>query len=102
MRFRAIWVVHSAVGWAVTPRTRARCGVFDDRENVVGGAGERGRREEVARQDRVRLIAEEAGPGLVVALWRGFDPVLLEDLPHGGSSDRDAEDGEFTVDSSRC
>src|SRR4051812_45358221 len=46
----------------------------------------------------VGLAAEEGGPGLVIALRGGFDPLLFEDFPHGGGRDRDAEHGEFAVD----
>jgi hypothetical protein len=60
-----------------TENTDAAGSVLDDREDVVGRAVERGRREEVACQDRVGLAAEEAGPGLAVAFGGGFDAVLL-------------------------
>jgi hypothetical protein len=65
---------------------------------TVGLAIERGRREEVARQYRVGLATEKACPGLAVAFGRGFDAMLLEDLPHGGGGDCNAERGELTVD----
>ena len=71
--------------------------VLDDNEDVVSGAGECGRGEEVARQDRVRLTAEEAGPGLAVPLGSGFDPVLLKNLPYRGGGDCDAGRDELTV-----
>ena len=62
--------------------------MLDDGEDVVRRATERGRGKEVTGQDRVGSTAEEGGPGLVEALGRGFDPVLFEDLPHGGGGDR--------------
>lgn len=54
--------------------------------------------EEVGGEDRVRLAAQEAGPGLLVALGRGLDPVGFEDLPHRGGGDRDPQGGQLAVD----
>jgi hypothetical protein len=48
----------------------------------------------------VGLAAQERGPGLTVTLGRRLDPVLLQDLPHGGGCDLDTEDREFAVDPS--
>jgi hypothetical protein len=48
----------------------------------------------------VGLAAQEGGPGLAVTFGSGLDPVLLEDLPHRGGCDLDAEGGEFPVDPS--
>jgi transposase len=56
--------------------------------------------EEVGGEDRMRLAAEECGPGLAAALWRGLDPGVLEDLPDRGRGDPDAEAGQLAVDSS--
>ena len=36
--------------------------------------------------------------GALCRVRRGFDRMRLEDLPHGGGHDRDAEHGEFAVD----
>jgi hypothetical protein len=100
-RFLASWVVHAAVGWAVAPRTRTRRGgVLDDGEHVQARSGQRSGLEEVGGEDRVCLAAQEGGPGLMVALGYGLDSVALQDFPHGGGGDRDAESGQLAVDAS--
>jgi hypothetical protein len=54
--------------------------------------------DEVHRQDRLGLGAQEAGPrdGRPLRSW--VNAIGLEDLPHGGGSDLGAEEGEFAVD----
>lgn len=91
--FRASWVTHAAVGCAV-----ATGGVLDYREDVQGRPGQRLGLEEIGGEDSLRLTAQERRPGGVVALGRGADAVLLEDVPHGGGGDRDATDDELAVD----
>src|SRR5216683_3131470 len=44
------------------------------------------------------LGAEEVSPGGGGALGRRINPGLLQDLPHGGGGDPDAEDEQFAVD----
>jgi hypothetical protein len=56
--------------------------------------------DEVGGEDRVCLVAQECGPGLVVALGCGFDAGGLEDFPDRRRGDCDAEDGQFAVESS--
>jgi len=56
-------------------------GVLDDGEDVQPRAGQRAGFEEVGGEDGVCLAAEEADPGLAVALGRGLDSGGLEDLP---------------------
>jgi hypothetical protein len=55
--------------------------------------------EEVGGEDRSRLAAQEGGPGLAVALRRGFDPVGLKDFPDRGGGDLDPQGGQLAVDS---
>jgi hypothetical protein len=76
----------------------AATGVFDDGEHVVGGTGQRGGGEEVAGEDGLGLAAQERGPGGVVTVRGGLDPMPFQDLPDGGGRDRDPEAGEFAVD----
>jgi hypothetical protein len=73
-------------------------GVLDDGEDVQSGPGQGAGFEEVGGEDRVCLAAQEAGPGLVVALGCGFDAVGLEDFPDGGGGDLDFQGGELAVD----
>ncbi len=74
-------------------------GVLDDSEDVEPRSGQGGGFDEVGGEEGVCLAAQEGGPGELVAVGRGLDAVGLEDLPDGGGCDRDAQDGEFTVDS---
>jgi hypothetical protein len=55
----ACWAVHSPVGYGVTPRIRTRRVACYDGQDVGPGAVEQVDREEVARQDRVGLGAQE-------------------------------------------
>lgn len=73
-------------------------GVLDDREDVLTLPVRGDRFEEVAREDRLGLGAQERGPGGGAALGCGVDACVLEELPDGGGCDAQAEDSEFTVD----
>jgi hypothetical protein len=95
-RFRAIWGTQAAAGWAVTPRILTRrpaCSMtantyFVAPVSVVA----------VKKSQATMAWAWLRGPGGVVTVWGGLDPVPLQDLPDGGGSDRDPEAGEFAVD----
>jgi hypothetical protein len=74
-------------------------GVLDDGEDVQPCSGQCPGLEEVGGEDRVCLAAQEGGPGLAVALGRGFDPVGLEDFPDCGGGYLDPQGGQLAVDS---
>jgi hypothetical protein len=76
-------------------------GVLDDRQDVHARAGQRDGLEEVAGKQGPGLGAEETGPGGSGALGCRVDPGVVQDLPHGGGGDLDAEDEEFAVDAPR-
>jgi hypothetical protein len=61
----------------------AASGVFDDGENVKPAAGQSSGFEEVGGEDRVRLAAQERGPGVAVSTGHGIDTGILEDLSAG-------------------
>ena len=54
--------------------------------------------EEVAGQHRGGLRAQEPLPCRVIALRRGRDPQALQDRPHRGRPDLDAQAEQFTLD----
>ena len=54
--------------------------------------------EEVAGEQGAGLAAEEVSPGCARSFRRGWDAVLLEDLPDGGGGDRDSQGREFAMD----
>ena len=54
--------------------------------------------EEIAGQYRGGLRAQEPPPGRVIALRRGRDPQALQDPPHRGRPDLDAQAEQFTLD----
>src|SRR5438874_6288208 len=56
--------------------------VLDHGPDVSLGAVKQAGGEEVARQDRLGLGAQELQPGRPGSAWRGIDPGLLQDLPH--------------------
>jgi hypothetical protein len=58
-------------------------GVLDHGQDVSLGAVEQICREEVARQDRLGLGAQEQRPGRHSPLRRGIDPGILQDFPYG-------------------
>ncbi len=81
-RFRAAWITHAAVGWPVAPRTRMRrVWVLDDRQHLHVGAGESHGLQEVTRQQRLGLGAQEPGPGGGGTLERRIDGGVVEDSP---------------------
>jgi len=78
----------------------APAGVLDHGQDVRPGAVEQVDGEEVARQDRLGLRAQELGPGWPGATWRGVDSGLLQDLPHRRGRDRHSQAGQLAVLSS--
>jgi hypothetical protein len=66
--------------------------VFDDRQDVQPGAGQRRRLEEVGGEDGLGLGALERRPGVAGALGCRVDTGVLEHLPHGRGGDLDTED----------
>jgi hypothetical protein len=80
---RACWAVHSP-GWVQGDSEDADTpgGVLDHRQDVGLGAIEQVGGEEVARQDRLGLGAQELRPGRHGPAWRRVDSGLLENLPH--------------------
>jgi hypothetical protein len=68
-------------------------GVLDDGEDVLAPPGQGARPDEVARQQRVGLGAQEVGPGAGGPFGGRVDALGLEDLPYGGGGDLDAENG---------
>ncbi len=71
--------------------------MVDGGENVLALPDERDRFDEVHRQDRLSLRAQEVDPGDCRPVRARVDALGLEDLPHGGGSDRNAKQGEFAV-----
>jgi hypothetical protein len=57
--------------------------VLDHGQDVGLGAVQQVGGEEVARQDRLGLGAQELRPGRVCSSRRGVDPCFLQDFPHG-------------------
>ena len=58
-------------------------GVLDHGQDVGLGAVQQVGGEQVARQDRLGLGAQELRPGRVCSSRRGVDVCLLQDFPHG-------------------
>ena len=75
-------------------------GVLDHGQDAGLGAVKQVDREEVARQDRVGLRAQELRPGRTVQPPGGLEAAGPEDLPHGGRCDLNSEAGQFAVDPS--
>jgi hypothetical protein len=73
-------------------------GVFDDGEEVQASPGQGTSLEEITREQRIRLAAQEVGPGGVLSLGRRGDAVSIENLPDRGGGDLDAKRGQFPVD----
>jgi hypothetical protein len=70
-----------------------------DEEKHVEASEQRGlHREEVAGEDALGMRAQESGPGHPCASRRRIDAHLLEDRPHRGGRDRDAEALELAGD----
>jgi len=72
--------------------------VFDDREYVPAGAAQGRDFEEVTGQQSFGLETEKFGPSGEGAIGCRVDAGVLEDLPHRGCGDRDAEYEQFAVD----
>jgi hypothetical protein len=73
-RFVALWVVQAAVGCAVCAEDAdVAGGVFDDGEDAQPRSGQGAGVEEVDGEQGV--VAQEGGPGEVVAVGRGLDAV---------------------------
>jgi hypothetical protein len=58
-------------------------GVLDHGQDVSLRAVQQVRGEEIARQDRLGLGAQELRPGRVCSSRRGVEPGILQDFPHG-------------------
>jgi hypothetical protein len=58
-------------------------GVLDHGQDLSLGAVQQVGGEEIARQDRLGLRAQELPPGSACSSRRGMDPGILQDLPHG-------------------
>ena len=72
-------------------------GVFDRGQDGEAGSGQGAGLEEVDGDDRLCLGAEEGGTGGAVAVRCGVDAVFVEDVPHGGGGDLEAQGGQFAV-----
>ena len=72
--------------------------VFDDCQDVGGGAVEEIDGDEVGGQDRFGLGAQELRPRRAGTSRRRRDPSISQDLPHRRRGHGNAESGEFTVD----
>jgi hypothetical protein len=73
-------------------------GVLDDEERVELAQRDRVEVKQVAGQDRPGLRLKELRPGRTGPARRGIGPCRVDDLPHGGAADLEAESGEFAVD----
>jgi len=74
--------------------------VLDHGQDTGLGAVEQAGREEVARQDRLGLGAQELWPGRPGPPPGRVDAAGLEDLPYGGRCDSYPEVGQLAVDPS--
>jgi hypothetical protein len=75
-------------------------GMVDGGENVLALACQRDSFDEVHRQDRLSLRAQEVGPSDGRAARSRVDAGSLEDLLHRGGGYRYAQEREFAVDAS--
>ena len=73
-------------------------GVLDHGQDVSLGAVQQARGEEIARQDRLGLGAQELQPGKVCSSRRGVDPGVLQDFPHGRRCYFHSQAGDLAVD----
>src|SRR3954451_10689758 len=96
-RLHAACTTQEVVGCAVTPRIRMRRSVCSMSANTYSRPGQGDGFEEVAREERVRLGAQEVRPGTGRPLGCRRDPGVLEDLPDRGRRHIHAEDEQFTV-----
>src|ERR1039457_1892111 len=76
----------------------APAGVLDHGQDVSLGAIEKVGCEEVARQDRLGLRAQEQRPGWPAPPRRGIDAGILQDLPYRRRRDSYSQPGQFPVD----
>jgi len=76
----------------------APAGVLDHGQDVSLGAVEQVGGEEVARQDRLGLGAQELRPGWSGPPRRGLDPGILQDLPCRRCRYHHSQAGQFPVD----
>ena len=102
-RFRACCTVHAPSGCAVTPRTWTwRVLDLDHEEHVDPAQGHRAVDvEEIARQHRGSLRAQELPPRRAAALRRGRDPQPFQDPPHR-RGDRPGTRGRAVRPGSAC
>jgi len=76
----------------------APAGMLDHGQDVSLGAIEKAGCEEVARQDRLGLGAQEQRPGWPAPPRRGVDAGILLDLPDRRRRDSYSQPGQFPVD----
>jgi hypothetical protein len=76
----------------------APAGVLDHGQDVSLGAIEKAGCEEVARQDRLGLGAQEQRPGWPAPPRRGIDTGILQDLPYRRRRDSYSQPGQLPVD----
>ncbi len=94
------WVTQAWVGCGGAEDAYPPAAVVDGGESVLALTGQRDGLDEVHRQDRLSLRAQEVGPGNGCPAQGRIDAGGLEDLPHRGRGDRDAQQREFTVNAS--
>ena len=70
-------------------------GVFDNRQDVHPGSGQRHGLDEVRGKQRVRLGTKEVRPSCRRPIRCRVDPRLSQDLPDGGRGDLDPEREQF-------
>jgi hypothetical protein len=75
----------------------APASVVDGGEDVLALAGESDGLDEVDRQDRLGLGAQQVDPCDGCPSRARVDVLGLEDPPHGRSSDRATQQSQFTV-----
>jgi len=76
----------------------APAGVLDHGQDLSLGAIGQFRREEVARQDRLGLGAQEQRPGRIAPPRRRIDAGILQDLRYRRRRDSHSQPGQFAVD----
>src|SRR5256885_17020357 len=97
IRLRACWAVRSRLDAGDSEDADAPDGVLYHGQDMGLGAVEQVDREEVARQDRLGLGAQELRPGRPGPSPGGADAVGLEDLPYRRCCDLDSQAGQLTV-----
>ena len=91
-----LWVANRKV----TPEVHPARADLDEEQHVEPSEGGGVDAQEVGRDDRLRLGADELGPGRSRTRLDRADPSLAEDLPYRRGSDVVAESAELTVDPS--